>query len=89
MAHKLVGFAPSTNSSLTEYIKLQLQAIDNEFSDVSTEFADENDSRLTRYCNVPDQLPVLMLFKNDARKAHVHAKYSLSDAIDWVRRRKG
>jgi len=89
MAHKLVGFAPSTNSSLTEYIKLQLQAIDNEFSDLTTEFADENDSRLTRYCNVPNQFPVLMLFKNDARKAHTHAKYSLGDAISWVRTRKG
>ena len=49
MAHKLVGFADSSNSTQTEYIKTQLQAISNEFEDVTTELVNESDSRLRHY----------------------------------------
>ena len=52
MSHKLVGFSNSINSS---YIQSQLVSIANEISDLETEFANENDDRLTRYCKRPDK----------------------------------
>ena len=68
MSHKLVGFAHSSNSINTDYIKDQLLAISNEIEGLVTEFADETDFRLARYCQKPDRLPCLMLFKNDTHK---------------------
>ena len=47
MSHKLVGFAHSSNSMNTDYIKDQLLAISNEIEGLATEFADETDFRLT------------------------------------------
>ena len=85
MAHKLVGFAHSSNDTNTQYIKTQLTAISNDISGLATEFADENDSRLTRHTRKPDRLPCLMLFKNDTYKAHVHAKFNYTDALNWTR----
>ena len=89
MSHKLVGFAHSSNSMNTDYIKDQLLAIANEIEGLATEFADETDSRLTRYCQKPDRLPCLMLFKNDTHKTHINAKMTLSRAINWTREKIG
>lgn len=89
MAHKLVGFAHSSNPTNTQYIKDQLLAISNEISGLLTEFADETDSRLTRYCQKPDRLPCLMLFKNDTYKAHINAKMTQERAINWTREKIG
>ena len=89
MSHKLVGFAHSSNSINTDYIKDQLLAIANEIEGLATEFADENDSRLTRYCEKPDRLPCLMLFKNDIHKTHIHAKMNTYHAIVWVQSKIG
>ena len=85
MAHKLVGFAHSSNSLNTEYIKNQLSAIANKIEGLATEFANENDSRLATYCEKANRLPCLMLFKNDAYKTHVHAKFSNEKALEWTR----
>ena len=53
MAHKLIGFAHSSNSLNIEYIKSQLLAIANEITGLQTEFANENDSRLALYNRKP------------------------------------
>ena len=82
MSHKLVGFADSQTSS---YIKNQLQAIANEISGLQTEFADETDARLQRYCKKPDRMPCLMVFKNDVHLNHAHAKFNEKEALAWVR----
>ena len=82
MSHKLVGFSNSINSS---YIQSQLVSIANEISDLETEFANENDDRLTRYCKRSDRMPCFMVFKNDVHLNHVHAKFNAAEALAWVR----
>ena len=89
MSHKLVGFAHSSNSINTQYIKDQLLAIANEIEGLATEFADETDSRLIRYCQKPDRLPCLMLFKNDTHKIHINAKMTQDRAINWTKEKIG
>ncbi len=85
MTHKLVGFADSANQTNVEYINAQLLTIKNQISNLETEAADETDSRLSRYLRQPDRLPCLMLFKNDAYKAHIQAKLFDDKALEWVR----
>ena len=82
MSHKLVGFADSETSS---YIENQLQSIANDISGIETELADENDSRLQRYCKKPNRMPCLMVFKNDVHLNHAHAKFNAKEALTWVR----
>jgi len=89
MAHKLVGFAHSSNSLITQYITDQLSAISNEISDLTTEMCDETDSRLAKYSDKADRLPCLMLFKNDVHKTHIHAKLSNERAINWTKQMMG
>lgn len=89
MSHKLVGFAHSSNSINTQYIKDQLLAISNEIEGLATEFADETDSRLTRYSKNPDRFPCLMLFKNETHKTHIHAKMNFDRAINWTKEKIG
>jgi hypothetical protein len=89
MTHKLVGFAHSSNSVITQYITDQLSAISNEIDGLVTEMSDETDSRLVRYCEKADRLPCLMLLKNDAHKAHIHAKLSNETAINWCKQKIG
>jgi len=89
MTHKLVGFANSSNSLITQYITDQLSAISNEIDGLATEISDENDSRLTQYTNLPTRLPCLILFKNDAYKKHIHAKLDNNQAISWVKQVMG
>ena len=89
MSHKLVGFADSSNSINTQYIKDQLLAIKNEIEGLTIEFADETDSRLARYSKNPNRLPCLMLFKNDTHKTHIHAKMTKDRAINWTREKIG
>ena len=84
MAHKLVGFAHSSNSLNIEYIKSQLLAISNKITGLQTEFANETDSRLSTYCPKHDRLPCLMLFKNDVHRTHINAKLSNEKAIEWT-----
>ena len=89
MSHKLVGFAHSSNSMNTQYIKDQLLAIKNKIEGLATEFADETDSRLKRHSKTPDRMPCLMLFKNDTYKIHIHAKMTQDRAINWTREKIG
>jgi len=89
MAHKLVGFAHSSNLLITEYIKNQLSAIENEIEGLQTEFGNENDSRLSTHCSQPVRLPCLMLFKNDTHKTHIRAKLSNEKAIQWTKQHVG
>lgn len=89
MSHKLVGFAHSANLINTQYIKDQLLAIANEIDGLVTEFGDETDSRLARYCEKADRLPVLMLFKNDTYKNHINAKLGQTEAINWTKQMIG
>ena len=72
MSHKLVGFADSSNSVITQYITDQLSAIKNEIEGLATEISNENDSRLARHSKIPKRMPCLMLFKNDSYKTHIH-----------------
>ena len=89
MAHKLVGFAHSSNSLHIEYIKNQLSAIANEIEGLATEISDETDSRLKRHTKTPDRMPCLMLFKNDTYKTHIHAKMTNQNAINWTKEKMG
>ena len=82
MSHKLVGFSNSINS---EYIQSQLLSISNEILDLETEFANENDYRLARYCKRPDRMPCFMVFKNDVHLNHIHAKMTDDYAVKWVK----
>ena len=85
MAHKIVGFAHSSNSLNTEYIKSQLLAITNAITGLQSEFANENDLRLAMYCEKANRLPCLMLFKNETHKTHINAKLSNEKAIEWTK----
>ena len=89
MAHKIVGFAHSSNSLNTEYIKSQLLAITNAITGLQSEFANENDLRLAMYCEKANRLPCLMLFKNDTHKIHINAKLSNEKAIEWTKTHVG
>ena len=89
MAHKIVGFAHSSNSLNTEYIKSQLLAISNNIEGLATEFANENDLRLAMYCEKANRLPCLMLFKNETHKTHINAKLSNEKAIEWTKTHVG
>ena len=89
MSHKLVGFADSSNSVITQYITDQLSAIKNEIEGLATEISNENDSRLTRHSKIPKRMPCLMLFKNDTYKTHIHAKLSNERAINWTKQNVG
>ena len=46
MARKILAIADSSNPTIIEYMKSQLQSIEKQFSDVTTELVNENDSRL-------------------------------------------
>ena len=74
MSHKLIGFADSSNSVITQYIKDQLSAIKNEIEGLATEISDETDSRLKRHTKTPERMPCLMLFKNDTYKINLVLK---------------
>ena len=89
MSHKLVGFADSSNSVITQYITDQLSAIKNEIEGLATEISNENDSRLSRHSKIPKRMPCLMLFKNDSYKTHIHAKLSNERAINWTKQNVG
>ena len=89
MSHKLVGFADSSNSVITQYITDQLSAIKNEIEGLATEMSNENDSRLARNSKIPKRMPCLMLFKNDSYKTHIHAKLSNESAINWTKQNVG
>lgn len=89
MAHKLVGFADSSNSIETQYITEQLLAIANEIEGLATEVSNENDSRLQRHSRTPKRVPCLMLFKNDSYKTHIHAKMTTDYAINWTKAKIG
>lgn len=89
MAHKLVGFADSSNSINIQYITEQLSAIANEIEGLATEISDENDSRLQRHSKTPKRVPCLMLFKNDSYKTHIHAKMTTDYAINWTKAKIG
>ena len=89
MAHKIVGFAHSSNSLNTEYIKSQLLAITNAITGLQSEFANENDLRLAMYCEKANRLPCLMLFKNETHKTHINAKLSNEKAIEWTKTHVG
>ena len=89
MSHKLVGFADSSNSVITQYITDQLSAIKNEIEGLATEISNENDSRLARHSKIPKRMPCLMLFKNDSYKTHIHAKLSNERAINWTKQMMG
>ena len=89
MSHKLIGFADSSNSVITQYITDQLSAIKNEIEGLATEISNENDSRLSRHSKIPKRMPCLMLFKNDTYKTHIHAKLSNEKAINWTKQKIG
>ena len=89
MAHKLVGFADSSNSLITQYITDQLSAISNEIDGLATEMSDETDTSLANHGKKPDRLPCLMLFKNNTYKNCIHAKLDTDQAINWTKQAMG
>ena len=80
--YKVVFF---TNDLLRQYMNEQKLAIEKALPDVTTELADDNDSRLPLYSKTPKRMPCIMLFKNNARMLVKHAKRQHSEIVDWVK----
>ena len=80
--YKVVFF---TNDLLRQYMNEQKLAIEKAISDVTTELAEDNDSRLSLYSKTPKRMPCIILFKDDARMLVKHAKRQHSEIIDWIK----
>ena len=80
--YKVVFF---TNDLHRQYMNEQKLAIENALSDVSTELAEEDDSRLPLYSKTPKRMPCIMLFKDNARMLVKHAKRQHNEIIDWIK----
>ena len=80
--YKVVFF---TNDLLRQYMNEQKLAIENTFPDVTTELAEDNDSRLALYSKTPKRMPCIMLFKDEARMLVKHAKRQHTEIVDWVK----
>ena len=80
--YKVVFF---TNDLLRQYMNEQKLAIENALPDVTTELAEDDDSRLALYSKTPKRMPCIMLFKDDARMLLKHAKREHSEIVDWIK----
>lgn len=81
---KLVAFTPESATSLTEYVKIQLNAISNAFPELEVEQANELDSRM-QYAWYPDRFPAFIIFAEPGvRLAALHAKIGSDELIDWI-----
>lgn len=87
MARKILAIAHSSNPTIIEYMKTQLESIKNSFSDVSTELVDETDSRLEKYIHTANRvkLPMLLAFKGDVYTAMCFGKRDTTEVIDWCK----
>jgi len=74
-----------TNDLLRQYMNEQKLAIEKAISNVTTELAEDNDSRLSLYSKTPKRMPCIILFKDDARMLVKHAKRQHSEIIDWIK----
>jgi NifU-like protein involved in Fe-S cluster formation len=74
-----------TNDLLRQYMNEQKLAIENALPDVTTELAEDDDSRLALYSKTPKRMPCIMLFKDDARMLLKHAKREHSEIVDWIK----
>ena len=74
-----------TNDLLRQYMNEQKLAIENALPDVTTELAEDDDSRLALYSKTPKRMPCIMLFKDDARMLVKHAKRQHSEIVDWIK----
>lgn len=81
-SYKVVFF---TNDLLRQYMNEQKLAIENALPDVTTELAEDNDSRLSLYSKTPKRMPCIMLFKDDARMLVKHAKRQHTEIVDWIK----
>ena len=84
--YKVVLF---TNDLLRQYMNEQKLAIEKALPDVTTELAEENDSRLALYSKTPKRMPCIMLFKDNARMLVKHAKREHSEIVDWIKAAMG
>ena len=80
--YKVVFF---TNDLLRQYINQQKLAIEKALPDVTTELANDDDSRLSLYSKTPKRMPCIMLFKDNARMLVKHAKRQHNEIIDWIK----
>ena len=87
MARKILAIADSSNPTIIEYMKSQLESIEKQFSGVTTELVDEKDSRLVKYIHSADRvkLPMLMAFKGDVYTAMCFGKRDTAEIIDWCK----
>lgn len=74
-----------TNDLLRQYMNEQKLAIENALPDVTTELAEDDDSRLALYSKTPKRMPCIMLFKDDARMLVKHAKRQHTEIVDWIK----
>ena len=74
-----------TNDLLRQYMNEQKLAIENALPDVTTELAEDDDSRLALYSKTPKRMPCIMLFKDNARMLVKHAKREHSEIVDWIK----
>ena len=74
-----------TNDLLRQYMNEQKLAIENALPDVTTELAEDDDSRLALYSKTPKRMTCIMLFKDNARMLVKHAKREHSEIVDWIK----
>lgn len=81
---KVVGFADSSNSHQTDYVKNQIDAIKNSFPEVAFELQNELSPLLQRHSR-QKRFPCYMVFKNDVYKDIKQGKLNNNQALDWIR----
>lgn len=85
--YKVVLFYDTTDVPQQQYMKEQMNAIKNSLPELSVELAPSTDFRLALYSTIPQRMPCIMIFKNDARMQTKHAKLQHPEAINWIRSR--
>lgn len=81
---KVVAIVDSANSQQLDYVTNQIQAIQNEFSEVTFEIENENSSYLDLYCK-HKRVPCYMIFKNNIYKTHKQGKLDNNQAVNWIK----
>tara|TARA_X000001316_G_C906357_1_gene22938 strand:- start:380 stop:658 length:279 start_codon:yes stop_codon:yes gene_type:complete len=87
VARKIIAIADSSNPTIIDYMKNQLQSIKNTLPSVSIELVDETDSRLERYVHADNRakLPMLMAFKGDVFTSVKFGKRDTDQVVGWCK----
>jgi len=82
--YSIVFFTPSADSSMKNYIDEQIKQVKLIYPDILIEHRNESDNRLYRFSKKLGRFPVVLILKNNSRKAIKHSKLSLEDLLNWL-----